>query len=305
MPVYLPIAEMSVNAGVMILLGVVVGFFSGLFGVGGGFLTTPFLMFFGIPPFVAVATQTCQITASSATGCISQWQRRRIDVKIGSHMVLGGFAGAIVGLGVFQLLRFIGQIDLTISVLYTLLLGTIGCTMLFEIARSFIAQRNKQAPKTGPHRMHLWLKTLPYQTDYAASELRISILGPIGIGFASGMLISIMGTGVSFLVIPAMIYFLGMPALMVTGTALFQLFFLSALSCIMHSVTAPSVDMMLALLLISGSVVGAILGLRATKYIRGLPARLLLAVLIVAIAVRMGYALVIPPIDAYSIAIDH
>lgn len=302
MPVYLPIAEMSVNAGSIILLGVLVGFFSGLFGVGGGFLATPLLMLVGIPPTVAVATQTCQIVASSAAGVISQWQRRGIDVQLAMHMLAGGAGGAILGLAVFQLLRMVGQIDLAISVLYMLLLGGIGVAMLMEITLSYL--RRQKAGKGSDNRIHAWLKSLPYQTDYTASSIRISRIGPMGIGFISGMLVSIMGTGAGFLIVPAMIYFLGMPALMVTGTSLLQLMGLAAFAGMMHAVTTHSIDLMLALLLICGSVIGAILGLRATKYVRGMPARLLLAALVILVALRMGYGLLMPPENPFSVTVD-
>lgn len=303
MPIYLPIAEISVNGGLIVLLGIIVGFFSGLFGVGGGFLTTPFLMFIGIPPTVAVATQTCQVVASSSAGVISQYQRRGIDVQLAMHMFSGGIVGAFVGLGIFQILRMVGQIDLTISILYTLLLGSIGISMLIEISRSYFIHKNKTL-KGPENRIHAWLKTLPYQTDYTASSIRISRLGPMGIGFISGLLISILGTGGGFLVVPAMIYILGMPALMVTGTSLLQLMSVALLSGLMHAVTTHSIDLLLASLLILGSVIGAILGLRATRFIRGLPARLLLAVLIIVVAIGMGYGLVIPPDNPFTLAPD-
>lgn len=302
MPVYLPIAELSVNAGTIVLLGIVVGFFSGLFGVGGGFMTTPILIFFGIPPTVAVATQTCQIVASSSAGVISQWQRRGIDVRMALHMLAGGAGGAVIGLGIFQLLKMVGQIDLVISVLYTLLLGVIGLSMTVEIVTSYLMRH--KAGKGRENRIHAWLKSLPYQMEYTASSIRISCIGPIGIGFISGILISILGTGGSFMVVPAMIYFLGMPALMVTGTSLLQLMCLALLSGLMHAMTTHSIDLMLAGLLILGSVIGAILGLRTTRFIRGMTARLLLAGLIILLAVYMAYGLVIPPENPYVLAID-
>lgn len=302
MPIYLPIAEMSVDAALIGAVGVIIGFFSGLFGVGGGFLTTPFLVFIGVPPVVAVATQTCQIVASSTAGVISQWGRRGIDLKLGGHIVMGGLGGMVLGMGIFHLLRILGQIDLAISLLYTLLLGGIGGSMLYEIIRTAIIQR--RAGTIHENKIHLWLKTLPYQTDYPASEIRISMLGPVGIGFISAVMLSVIGTGAGFLVVPAMIYFLRMPALMVTGTSLFQLGVLAALAAIMHSVTNHSLDLMLAVLLIAGSVVGTVLGLRATKYIKGTVARLMLAILIVTLAIFMAYGLVIPPDSPYTTVME-
>jgi hypothetical protein len=301
MPVYLPIAEMSVNAGAIILLGIIVGIFSGLFGVGGGFLATPLLMFMGIPPVVAVATQTCQIVASSSAGVVSQWQRKGIDLQLAMHMLAGGAVGTLIGMGIFQLLRLLGQIDLAISLLYTVLLGGIGISMLVAIAGSYF---HRASGKPRENRVHAWLKTLPYQTDYAASSIRISRIGPMTIGLLSGILLAIMGTGSGFMVVPAMIYFLGMPALMVTGTSMLQLACLAFFTGLMHAVTSQSIDLMLAALLIFGSVIGTILGLRASKYIRGMPARLLLAVMILGVCLCMAYRLVVPPANPYSITVE-
>jgi len=302
MPVYLPIAEMSVDASLIVFVGMVIGFFSGLFGVGGGFLTTPFLIFLGIPPIVAVSTQTCQIVASSTAGVISQWGRRAIDFKLGSHILMGGIAGSLVGMGIFAGLRALGQIDLAIALLYTLLLSGIGGSMLYEIIKTAIIHKRQGTIKENS--VHLWLKTLPYQTEYPASDIRISLIGPVGIGFICAILLAVIGTGAGFLVVPAMIYFLRMPALMVTGTSLFQLVFLAALSAVMHAVTNESVDLMLAMLLITGSVVGTILGLRATKYIKGTVARLIMAVMIITLAIFMGWGLLIPPETPYTVVME-
>lgn len=303
MPVYLPIAEMSVSAGAVVLLGIVVGFFSGLFGIGGGALTTPLLIFFGIPPVVAVATQTCQIIASSTAGFISQLQRRGIDFKIAGHMMTGGAIGAVIGLGIFQLLRMLGQIDLAIKALYMVLLGGIGVSMIVEITRSYLRRDAGGAPTE--NRVHRWLKTLPMQTEYPVSGITISRYGPMGIGFVSGILLAILGTGAGFMVVPAMIYFLGMPALMVTGTSMLQLLVLTSLAAMMHALTTHAIDLILGALLIFGSVIGTILGLRSTKYVHGRPARLLLAAIIVVVAIRMGFELVIPPHDPYTLSIGH
>lgn len=301
MPVYLPIAEMSVNALEIIFLGGIVGFFSGLFGVGGGFLTLPFLVFMGIPPTVAVTTQSCQILASSTAGVISQWKRGRVDAALGLHMMAGGAVGVIIGLGIFQLLRMLGQIDFAIALTYTLLLLGIGSSMLYEIAQSHFGRETGPA-KEG--RILPWLKSLPYQTDYPASGIRVSLIGPVGIGLVGGLMISILGSGGGFMIVPAMIYFLGIPALMVTGTSLFQLMIVAGISCVMYSMTTHSVDLVLAALLIAGSVVGTIIGLRATKYIKGTKAHLLLAVLILLVALKMGYGLLVPPIDPFSLKVS-
>lgn len=302
MPVYLPIAEMSVNAFEIIFLGVAVGIFSGLFGVGGGFLALPFLVFVGIPPTVAVTTQSAQILASSTAGVISQWKRGRVDVSLAIHMMAGGAGGLLVGLGIFQLLKFMGQIDFAISLIYTVLLASIGLSMFAETAHNHLFKKPKAAAESG--RFTQWLESLPYQTIYAASGIRVSLLAPVAIGFVAGLLISILGSGGGFVIVPAMIYFLGMPALMVTGTSLLQLMVIAAFSCVMYSITSHSVDLMLAALLILGSVTGTILGLRATKYIKGVAAHLLLASVLVFIALRLGYTLLATPAEPFSLTVD-
>lgn len=301
MSVYLPIAEMSVNAFEIIFLGGLVGFFSGLFGVGGGFLTLPLLVFVGIPATVAVTTQSCQILASSTAGVISQWKRGRVDVPLALHMMTGGAVGLMAGLAIFHALQFLGQIDFAIALTYTLLLGGIGASMVYEIAQTHFS---KQAGMPRPGRVMPWLRTLPYQTNYPASGITTSVLGPMGIGVLGGLMISILGSGGGFMIVPAMIYFLGIPALMVTGTSLFQLMIVAAISCVMYSATTHSVDLVLAALLITGSVVGTIIGLRATKYIKGTHAHLLLAILILLVAAKMGYGLLVPPDDPFSLTVQ-
>lgn len=302
MPVYLPIAEMSVNALEIIFLGGIVGIFSGLFGVGGGFLTLPFLVFVGIPPAVAITTQSCQILASSTAGVISQWKRGRVDVPLALHMMAGGTFGLMAGLGIFKALRYFGQIDFAIALTYTLLLGGIGCSMFYEIGSSYFG---KQSGSASEGRILPWLKTLPHQMHYPASGISTSVFGPIGIGVLGGLMISILGSGGGFMIVPAMIYFLGIPALMVTGTSLFQLMIVAGISCVMYSATVHSIDLVLAALLIIGSVVGTIIGLRATKYIKGTVAHLFLATLILLVAAKMGYGLLVPPLDPFSLTVQH
>lgn len=303
MPVYLPIAEMSLDAFVLMGVGMIIGFFSGLFGVGGGFLTTPFLLFMGVPPAVAVSTQTCQIAASSTAGVVSQWGRRAVDVKIGLHMMAGGVAGMALGIAIFALLRMLGQIDLAISLLYTLLLGGIGGAMMYDTVKRLLF---KPSATSGDQQgsVYLWLRTLPYQTHYPTSDITISVIGPVGIGFVSALMLAVLGTGAGFLMVPAMIYFLRMPALMVTGTSLFQLLFLSAFAAMSHAIFNGTLDIMLALLLIAGSVVGTILGLRATRYIKGLSARLLLALIVITLAGFMGYGLIATPDTPFTVVME-
>lgn len=304
MPVYLPIAEMSANGVELIFLGMIVGFFSGLFGVGGGFLSLPFLVFVGIPPTVAVTTQGCQIVASSSAATLSEWKRGRIDVKLALHMMAGSFGGLIVGVGIFALLQMLGQIDFAIKATYTVLLAGIGASMAWEIVSSLLRRHASPGARIRKNRIFLWLKVLPYQTEYPASGIRVSMLGPIGIGFLGGVMVAVLGSGGSFMLVPAMIYFLGIPALMVTGTSLLQLLVTATISCLLHSLTTQTIDLVLGTILIAGSVVGAILGLRASRYIKGLPAHLLLAVLIILVALRMGYDLMIEPADHFSLVMD-
>lgn len=282
MQVYLPIAEMSIAVEYVVMLGAFVGFISGVFGVGGGFLTTPLLIFMGIPSAVAVGTQGSQLVASGVNGVIGYWRRSHVDFMIGTVMLVGGVIGSVIGVMFFQLIRMMGQIDLIISLLYIVLLGSIGIMMLFEgVLTSF----RKKTVKSEFNRLKSpsFISKLPWKLRFPRSKLYISVLVPGGIGIVSGFLVSTMGVGGGFLLVPAMIYILGMPAFLVAGTSLFQIIFTSAFSTIMHASVSNSVDILLATLLIIGGVFGSQIGVLFSKKVTGARARVILAMLVLGV----------------------
>ncbi|WP_431856847.1 sulfite exporter TauE/SafE family protein [Azospirillum sp.] len=300
MQVYLPIAEMSVDALVILLLGAVVGFLSGLFGVGGGFLMTPLLIFLGVPPAVAVGTQANQLIAASVSGVLAHWRRNNVDVKMGVVMLVGGLVGTTLGVWIFGRLQRLGQIDLTISLTYVFLLGTIGSLMLVESVRALIRRRSPQLSRGKLHH-HIWLHGLPLKMRFQRSKLYISALLPAGIGAVGGVLVAIMGIGGGFLLVPAMIYLLNMPVALVAGTSLFQIIFVTAVTTLLQASSNQTVDVMLAFLLLVGGVVGAQFGTRAGSRIRGEVARTLLGLLVVSVALRLAWDLVARPEDLFSV----
>ncbi|WP_448205271.1 sulfite exporter TauE/SafE family protein [Azospirillum sp. sgz302134] len=301
MQVYLPIAEMSVNALLVLGMGGLVGFLSGMFGVGGGFLMTPLLIFIGVPPAVAVGTQANQLVAASVSGVLAHWRRGNVDVKLGIVMLLGGMVGTVVGVWIFGLLQRIGQIDVAITLAYVFFLGTIGSMMLVESSRALIRRRAPTAKRGKLHR-HLWLHGLPLKMRFQRSKLYISALLPAGIGAIGGMLVAIMGIGGGFMLVPAMIYLLNMPTGLVAGTSLFQIIFTTAMATLLQAATNQTVDVMLALLLLIGGVVGAQFGTKAGGKLRGEQARLLLASLVVAVALKLAWDLVVEPNDVFTIS---
>ncbi len=298
MQIYLPIAEMSIAVEAIFFLGAFVGFISGVFGVGGGFLTTPFLIFMGIPSAVAVGTQGSQLVASGLSGVMGYWRKGHVDFLIGSVMLLGGFLGTVIGVFFFQFIKFIGQIDLIISLLYIILLGSIGIMMLFE---SVITTVKKKTVKSEFNQLKSRgiISKLPYKMRFPRSKLYISILVPGGIGFVSGFLVATMGVGGGFLLVPAMIYILGMPPLLVAGTSLFQIIFTSAFATIMHATFSNSVDIFLAFFLILGGVIGAQLGVKASKYVTGARARVILALLVLGVCTQLAIQLFLSPSDLF------
>lgn len=302
MQIYLPIAEMSVPAESLVVLGVAVGFLSGVFGVGGGFLATPFLLFMGIPPAVAVGTQASQLVATSTTGVLGHWRRGNVDFQMGGVMLAGGAVGSVIGIFVFRLLQHFGQIDTFIAFSYVLLLGTIGLMMLFESV-SAILKKTSVSQDVQSLSQKDFFKNLPYKMRFNKSRLYVSALLPAGIGFLGGLLVSIMGIGGGFILVPAMIYILGMPAILVAGTSLFQIIFVSAFACILHAVANNTVDIILALVMMVGGVVGAQLGVRFARRIKGAPARILLALIIIAVCIRMLMVLFVQPDDLFSLDI--
>lgn len=301
MDLYLPIAEMSVNALVIILLGGGVGFLSGLFGVGGGFLTTPLLIFYGIPPAVAVASSATQITGSSVSGALAYWQRGQVDVKMGGVLVAGGVIGAGLGQVLFRALQKIGQIDVTINIIYVLFLGAIGGLMLREALGTLARARQGTAAPVRPRRHIGWIAALPGKTRFYKSGLYISPLAPLLLGALVGMLTVIMGVGGGFIMVPAMIYVLGMSANAVVGTSLFQIIFVTAAATLLHATSSKSVDIVLALLLLLGGVAGAQLGVRAAQRLSPEKLRLALALLVLGVAVRLLWGLTVQPAALFTL----
>jgi uncharacterized protein len=301
MQVYLPIAEMTVDAFVVLGMGGLVGFLSGLFGVGGGFLMTPMLIFIGVPPAVAVSTQANQLVAASLSGVLAHWRRDNVDVKLGLVMLAGGAVGTAVGVWLFSLLRRMGQIDVAISLSYVFFLGFIGLAMLIESVRALL-RKPLQASRGKLHH-HIWVHGLPFKMRFHRSKLYVSALLPLGIGAFGGVLVAIMGIGGGFLLVPAMIYLLNMPTALVAGTSLFQIIFTTAFATLLQAVTNQTVDAVLALLLIVGGVIGAQAGAKVGVALRGEHARLLLGLLVVSVAARLAWDLVVPPADLYNIAV--
>ena len=303
MLIYLPIAEMTVNVFALLALGGVTGVLSGLFGVGGGFLMTPLLIFLGIPPTVAVATSANQIIASSVSGFLTHWRRGNVDFRMGNTLLAGGVLGSILGIQLFTLLQKVGQIDLVISVLYILFLGTIGGLMAYEAIRNLLHLRKHHALPRAMHH-HNALQRMPLRMRFPRSRLYISALLPAGIGFLIGILVSIMGLGGGFFMVPAMLYLLRMPTSVVIGTSLYQIIFVTANVTVLHAVITQTVDLVLALLLLTGSVLGAQLGTRLgaklpAHYFRGL-----LAALVLSVAIKLALDLFITPASLYSVALE-
>ncbi len=301
MEIYLPIAGISEDLFLILGLGAAIGLLSGLFGVGGGFLLTPLLMQIGIPPAIAVATAANQVAGASVSGCIAHWQRRNVDVKMGLILLAGGFAGSTIGIWLFRVLRALGQIELTISLCYVVLLGALGTLMFVDAANMYLRQRRTGKTTTrGAHR-HTWIHRLPWKMRFRRSRLYISALVPAGVGFIVGLLSAIMGVGGGFVMVPAMIYLIGMPTGVVVGTSLFQIIFVSANVTILQAVTNQTVDAVLAILLLVGGTIGAQLGARLGARLRTEQLRILLALMVLGMAVNVGYDLVATPDDVYSI----
>ncbi len=301
MDIYLPIAEVSVNALVIIGLGALVGFMSGMFGVGGGFLTTPLLIFYGIPPAVAVASSATQVTGSSVSGALAHWRRGGIDFKMGAVMIAGGGTGSIIGSFLFRLLQKIGQIDISISLIYVLFLGTIGGLMMVESVKTLLRARRGNARPARARYHHPLLSRLPMRWRFYKSGLYISAIAPFLLGVAVGILTVIMGIGGGFIMVPAMIYLLGMAPSVVVGTSLFQIVFTTAAVTMLHAVQSKSVDIVLALMLLIGGVVGAQFGARAAAHLPGEKLRLVLAIIVLAVAIRLLIGLTWRPDELFTI----
>lgn len=301
MNIYLPIAEVSVNAPLLVALGALVGFVSGLFGIGGGFLMTPVLVFLGIPPAVAVASEANHVAASSTSSVISYTRRKAVDFRMGGVLAGGGVLGALIGVEIFRWLRLIGQADLIVSLSYLVFLGIVGVLMLMESLGSILRRRRGEAPKPRRDRRPPWLYGLPLKLRFPRSRLYISVIPPIILGMFVGVLSAIMGVGGGFILVPAMVYLLRMPAGVVVGTSLFQIIITTALTSVLQAGRNQTVDVVLATLLLIGGVLGAQVGARASSRFRAEELRALLALIVLVVGLRMGLGLFVTPEDPFVV----
>jgi hypothetical protein len=301
MQIYLPIAELSLDVFLLLGLGGLIGFLSGIFGVGGGFLMTPLLIFIGVPPPVAVATQANNVVAASVSGVLGHLRRGNVDLKMGVVLLVGGLAGSTLGVWLFKLLRDVGQINLVINLSYVILLGSIGALMTWEGGAALV-RRRRQATRGKLHR-HTWMHGLPFKMRFRRSRLYISALLPLAIGLGIGLLSAIMGVGGGFVLVPAMIYILGMPTSVVIGTSLFQIIFVATNVTFLQAVQNQTVDVVLALLLLAGGVVGAQYGSRAAAHVPGDALRILLGIMVLLTGGRLLYDLVSVPVDLYVLGV--
>ncbi|WP_411838646.1 sulfite exporter TauE/SafE family protein [Paracoccus sp. ME4] len=299
MQIYLPIAEVSVNAFTLMGLGGLVGVMSGLFGVGGGFLITPLLFFIGIPPAIAVATGANQVVASSVSGVLAHMKRKTVDFRMGGVLLAGGMVGSGLGVLVFNILQRLGQVELVVQLCYVVFLGLIGAMMLQESLRALLRAR-QPAGRRRLHQ-HMWVHRWPLKVKFRASGLYISVIPPLIVGVAVGVLAAIMGVGGGFIMVPAMIYLLGMPTKVVVGTSLFQITFVTAFTTLMHAVNYNTVDVMLAVLLILGGVIGAQVGTTLGARLRAEQLRILLALLVLAVCGKLALDLFLRPDDLFVI----
>ena len=303
MSIYLPIAEMNVNILLIVFIGMLVGALSGLFGVGGGFLMTPLLIFLGIPPVVAVGSEAPHVLASSVSGVIAHWRKKNVDFKMGFFLLLGGVAGSTLGVNLFKLLSLYGQIDIVIQFLFIIFLGFIGISMAFESARTTIKNyRTTSAIRTKLHQ-HSWIHGLPFKLRFHRSKLYISTIPPIIIGFFVGVLSAMMGVGGGFIMIPAMVYILGMSTNVVVGTSLFQIIFVTANSTFFQSYLNQTVDIVLSALMILGGVIGAQIGVRIGSKLKAEYLRGILAILVLLVCAKILTGLILTPSDLFTTSI--
>lgn len=300
MQIYLPIAEITVDPFVIVFLGAAVGFLSGMFGVGGGFLMTPLLIFYGVPPAVAVGTEASQIVASSVSGVLAHFRRKTVDLQMGGFLVAGGAVGAVIGIIIFRYFRAIGQIEVFISIAYVVFLGAIGLLMLMESLRALLRDPKAKRPRR-KHRSAEWMAVMPFAMRFRRSGLYISPIPPIILGFFVGVLAAIMGVGGGFIMVPAMLYILNMPTNVVVGTSLFQIIFVTAIATVLHAAANQTVDIMLALLLLTGGVIGAQIGARAGRRLKGEQLRALLALIVLAVCTRLFFDLALPPGELFIV----
>jgi uncharacterized protein len=300
MQIYLPIAEVSVNGLGLLLIGTMVGLLSGLFGVGGGFILTPLLFFIGIPPAVAVASAANQIAGSSFSAFLAHWQRRTVDLRMGLVLLAGGLLGSAAGVQVFALLREAGQFELVVSLLYVVMLGTIGGLMLSESLRAMRRANDPNAVLV-PRRRHTWAHGLPLKLRFQTSKLYVSAIPPFVIGAVVGILAAIMGVGGGFIMVPAMIYLIGMPTKVVVGTSVFQFLFVTGFTAVLHAVRSGTVDVLLALILLVGGVIGAQIGVVLAARLKAEQLRVGLALLVIGVCLKLFADLVIRPAELYSL----
>ena len=304
MSIYLPIAEMNVNIFLIVFIGMAVGALSGLFGVGGGFLMTPLLIFLGIPPVVAVGSEAPHVLASSVSGVIAHWRKKNVDFKMGFFLLSGGVVGSTVGVNLFKLLKTYGQIDIVIQFLFIIFLGFIGLSMAFESAKTTIKNyRTTSAIRTKLHQ-HSWIHGLPYKLRFHRSKLYISAIPPILIGFFVGVLSAMMGVGGGFIMIPAMVYILGMSTNVVVGTSLFQIIFVTANSTFFQSYLNQTVDIVLSALMILGGVIGAQIGVRIGSQLKAEYLRGILAILVLLVCAKILTDLILTPADLFTTSIN-
>ncbi|KZL18923.1 hypothetical protein PsAD2_02439 [Pseudovibrio axinellae] len=301
--IYLPIAELPINVFMIFAMGGTVGFLSGLFGIGGGFLLTPLLIFSGIPPAVSVATVTTQIVASSASGVLSYWRKAGIDFKLASVLLCSGIVGSAIGVWLFGILQSLGQLDLVISLAYVTFLGTIGVLMLAESVKAIMRRKSGEEPMGRRPGQHNWVHGLPFKVRFRRSRLYVSVIPIFGIGSSIGFLGSVLGIGGGFMMVPALIYLLRVPAHVVIGTSLLQILGTMAVATFLHAINTQSVDIVLALTLMVGGVIGAQFGAQMGQGMRGEHLRLGLGLLVLLVGLRFAYNLIVEPSDLYSVSV--
>ena len=301
MQIYLPIAEVSVNAFLLLGLGGIVGVLSGMFGVGGGFLMTPLLFFIGIPPAVAVATEANQIVASSFSGVLAHLKRKTVDLRMGTVLLIGGLTGSGFGIMLFNYLKALGQVELLVQLCYVVFLGMIGTLMFFESLRAIRKSSKAGGKVVHTRRKHNWVHNLPFKMKFRVSGLYISVIPPLLVGVLVGVLAAIMGVGGGFIMVPAMIYLLGMPTKVVVGTSLFQIIFVTAFTTMLHATTNYTVDIVLAVLLLVGGVIGAQIGTRIGVKMKAEQLRIWLAIMVLAVCGKLAFDLLVTPSELFSL----
>lgn len=302
MDIYLPIAEISVNWPLLVLLGALVGFVSGLFGIGGGFLMAPVLVFLGIPPTVAVASQASHVVASSTSGVIRYSGMKAVDYRIGGIMAVGGALGAVLGVELFRYLRLLGQADLVVALSYLLFLGSIGSMMLYESLTQILHRVRGETPPRKERRRPMWLYGLPFKMRFPRSGLYISAIPPLGLGVFAGILSAIMGVGGGFILVPAMLYVLRMKASVVVGTSLFQIIITTAITTVLQAGRNQTVDIVLSTILLLGGVVGAQYGAKLSGRFRAEEMRAALGLIVLLVGIQMGLELFVRPGDLFLLA---